>query len=108
MLTHRRHERSREIGAHFPQHPLAAPVFEDECVPRRFGELAGPGVELRLTGSPRQLIERVHPLREVVEVLTVTFPLDACVVGFGGLTLRQRFPDTQSAARRMRGRFHRT
>ena len=100
MLAHRLDQRARQIDAHFPVHPLAGAVswhIRERAV-RRVGELARPSVEHRLAGRARHLIERVHPLREVVEVLAVAVPLEPLVEGLAGSALGQGLADPEAAA----------
>ena len=103
VLPHRRDQRTRQIDAELPVHPLAAAVPRRvrEGAVRRVGELARPGVEHRLPGRSRHLIERVHPLREVVEVLAVAIPLEPLVDRLVGAALGQRLADPEPAARRV-------
>ena len=103
MLAHRLDQRARQIDAHFPVHPLAGAVSRHICerAVRRVGELACPSVEQRLAGRARHLIERVHPLREVVEVLAVALPLESLVEGLAWCALGQGLPDPEAAASRL-------
>src|SRR5262249_61775486 len=65
---------------------------------RGVGELAGPLTEYPFPGRPRYLIERVHPLREVVKVLAVAIPLEPVVDGLVRSALGERLADAQPAA----------
>jgi hypothetical protein len=64
---------------------------------RRMRELASPLTEHRLPGCPCHLIERVHPLREVVKVLAIAIPLEAVVDRLVRSALGQRLADAQPA-----------
>ena len=65
-------------------------------------ELAPPDVEAPVAGRLGDLIERVHPLSEIVEVLAVALPLEPLVERLAGLPLPQRLADPEPAERGMR------
>ena len=100
VLSHGRDQRPCQIDAHFPAHPAGAPCGRGqvgeglECTA---GELTRPGVEAGLLCGPRDLVEGMHPLGQVVEVLAVAVPLQALVEGLAGTPLRQAFTDAQPA-----------
>ena len=103
VLAHRGHERARQVHAQLPDHARrsasARPVAERGV--RDLGELARPQVEARLRRRARDLVERVHPLRQVVEVLAVPVPLEPLVERLVGAALGQPLADAQTAARRV-------
>jgi hypothetical protein len=102
VVAHRRHEGAGEIDAHLPDHALRA---HPECPVRRLGELTGPRREPRVARATRDLIERVHPLRQIVEVLPVALPLEALVERLVRRTLRELLADPQAAAGRVKLAF---
>ena len=100
VLTHRRDQRTREVDALLPVHPpAAAGTVVREGAVRRVGELPRPDVEHRLPGRARDLIERVHPLGEVVKVLAVAVPLEPLVERIGRAALGERLADAEAALR---------
>src|SRR5574341_2378301 len=54
---------------------------EEIATVRRSRQLARPAEEFRVAGRERHQQQRVHPLRQVVEVLAVALPLALRVVG---------------------------
>jgi hypothetical protein len=88
-------------GAHLPDHPSAAMIRISEGVVGHLGELPRPRVEVRLTCPPGHLVQRVHPLGQVVEVLAVPVPLQLLVKGLGDASLGERLADSQTASSRV-------
>src|SRR5690606_17473949 len=85
-----------------PAHPLATRRADDhEAAVRGAHELARPLVKEHLSGGARRLVERVHPLRQVVEVLPVAIPLGALVVRRAGRPLGKPLADAQPARGRV-------
>jgi hypothetical protein len=103
VLPHRRHERTREIDAHFPHHATGASGLGDvaEGSGRGGGQLSRPRVQARIPRRPARLVEGVHPLCQVVEVLAVPVPLQALVERLLRSALGQRLADAQAAAGRV-------
>src|SRR5205823_3854363 len=89
---------SGEIDAHLPRQPRAA--ASERAVGHR-GELPRPEVETRLPRRAGHLIEGVHPLGQVVEVLAVPVPLELLVERLVRAALRQLLADPQTALRGM-------
>src|SRR5208282_2145197 len=58
-------------------------------------------VEPRLPCRPRGLIEGVHPLGQVVEVLAIAIPLELLVVDLSVATLAELLADAKAATRGM-------
>ena len=104
VLPHRRHERPRQIDAHLPGHRPAVPrrrTRRRACATSASSRAHR--LKLRLPCRARDLIERVHPLGQVVEVLAVAVPLELLVERLARAALGQRLADAQAAARRVRG-----
>ena len=99
VLPHGRYERPRQIDAELPHHPSRARRADQERAVRCFRELARPQIESRIPGDARHLIEGVHPLREVMEVLAVSIPFEIRVEGLvrRALGKRRSWPATRSA-----------
>ena len=68
---------------------------------RGLGEFPRPDIELRLSRRTRQLVERMHPFGQVVEVLAVAVPLQPLVEGLVGPALGEPFADPKPATGRM-------
>src|SRR5262249_24737429 len=81
VLPHRGHLRPGQLDAELPVHPLASALARRvrERAVCRVRELACPRGEDRFPSPARDLIERVHPLRQVMEVLTVAVPLESLI-----------------------------
>ena len=68
------------------------------------GKLAGLEVEAGIAGEARDLIEGVHPARQIMEVLPVTVPFQTVVEGLAGSAFGKLLADAQAACGRMRRR----
>ena len=103
MLSHAGHQRPAEIDAHLPDHARFRLILGliHECPGRRDGEFAGPAVIAGVVRRPRNLIEGVHPAGQIVEILPVTIPFPAFVIGFVRSPFRERLADPQATGRGM-------
>ena len=81
VLPHRLDQGSAEVDAHLPVHRRwsgrSGPVYEGTCGDDP--QFTGPACKAGLSGCPAQLIQRVHPLRQIVKVLTVALPLEPLI-----------------------------
>lgn len=73
----------------------------DESAVRGVGQLACPAVPTRLVAAARQLVEGLHPARQVVEVLAVALPFESFIERLAGAALGQRLADAQPGTGRM-------
>ena len=86
---------------HTMRRPARPPARAGERGVGRLRELSRPEIESRIARRARHLVEGVHPLGQVVEVLAVPVPLEPLVERLPGTSLRQRLADAQTAAGRM-------
>ena len=59
-------------------------------------QLGGPTLIVTLTSFAAHAVEGVHPFRQVVEILTILFPLELRIRRLMWLALIQRFADAQA------------
>ena len=103
MLSHRRYERACEIDAHLPVHTRGT-VGGGQIGKRIvccYCEFACPNIEFWIACRPAYLIERMHPLGQIMKILAIPFPFQALIKGLGFATFRKLLADAQSTAGRM-------
>jgi hypothetical protein len=66
------------------------------------GELYGPHEKRWIAACPRNLRESMHPFCQVVEILTITIPLEIRIEWLSRRALHQWLPDSETTDCRMR------
>jgi hypothetical protein len=103
MLAHEEDERTFQVDTHLPIYPSWAASWGNvgESMIRGLGEFPSPDIEMRLSRRTRQLVKRMHPFGQIVEVLTIAVPLQPLVEGLVGAALGELFADPKPATGRM-------
>src|SRR5262245_15575942 len=93
MQAAARNERPRQVGAHFPvdaDDPSGC-RSAGKSLKRDPAQVGGPSGSI--ANEEGGLAERVHPLGDVMEILTVPIPLQTFVERFVDVALFEWFPD---------------